>query len=298
MNSLITVYLQLLNLKDAIFQEIIHADATVAVVYKVTPKNSTMPFILKICTRPKDYLNELYFLNYFTGTLPVPRIIKTLEPQEGIAGAILMEYVPGNLITPQDFTDELCYEIGQTLAIIHQSRTARYGDLTKPEALSDDPRTYFIEKFEEGLIECTNNLPEDLVTQCRTYFYENIDLLLDADGPCIVHRDFRPGNLLINNGKLQGIIDWSAARASFAQEDFCSLEHTNWPANPAHKQAFLDGYASIRPVPDYHGMMPLLRLSKAIGVIGFTVKRGTWYSRDAHFYTFNRKFLETLLLKK
>jgi hypothetical protein len=41
-------------------------------------------------------------------------------------------------------------------------------------------------------------------------------------------------------------------------------------------------------------MMPLLRLSKAIATIGFTVKRGTWDGRDAHLYQFNRRFLAEL----
>ncbi len=40
------------------------------------------------------------------------------------------------------------------------------------------------------------------------------------DGTCVVHRDYRPGNLIVHDGKLQGIIDWTGARTSFAEEDF------------------------------------------------------------------------------
>ena len=28
-----------------------------------------------------------------------------------------------------------------------------------------------------------------------------------TDGPCIVHRDFRPGNLMALNNQIQGVID-------------------------------------------------------------------------------------------
>ncbi len=295
MNNLITLYQQLLHLTDATFEPIIHEDATVAIVYKVTMQTSSTPFILKICTRSKDYFNEVYFLNYFVGALvPVPRIIRAIDPEEAIYGAILMEYIPGSLLTLNDFTDELAHGIGALLARIHHNRTTGYGDLTRPQTLSPDPREHFTHKFEEGLAECNNHLPKALIEQCRTYFNTHINLLDLADGPCIVHRDFRPGNILINNGKVQGIIDWAASRASFAQEDFCSLEHNNWPTKEAHKQSFLEGYASIRPLPNYSDMMPLLRLCRAIAILGFTVKRGTWHTNDAHMYQFNLQFLETL----
>jgi aminoglycoside phosphotransferase (APT) family kinase protein len=39
--------------------------------------------------------------------------------------------------------------------------------------------------------------------QCQDYFNHNINLLGSADGPCITHRDFRPGNILIHEGKIQ-----------------------------------------------------------------------------------------------
>lgn len=297
MNNLITVYQELLDLSDATFEPIIHQDAIVAIVYKITIQGSSTPFILKICTRSRDYFNEIYFLNYFAGSLiPVPRIIKTISPAPDIMGALLMEYIPGTLLTLNDLTDELAYEIGALLARIHNNRTAGYGDLTQPQKLSQNPRVYFTEKFEEGLAECASHLPPTILKECRAYFNTYIDLLSVADGPCIVHRDFRPGNLIINNGKVQGIIDWAAARSSFAQEDFCSLGHNNWLTKESHKQLFLKGYASIRPIPEYISMlMPLLRLSKAIAVIGFTVKRGTWQTTDAQLYRFNRQFLETLL---
>jgi hypothetical protein len=41
--------------------------------------------------------------------------------------------------------------------------------------------------------------------------------------------------------------------------------------------------------------MPLLRLSKALGTIGFTIKRGTWSTTSAHIYKANYHFLETFL---
>lgn len=52
-------------------------------------------------------------------------------------------------------------------------------------------------------------------------------------------------------------------------------------------------YASMRPIPDYKHIMPLLRLNRAFATIGFTVKRGTWNNLHALLYQLNRQYLVT-----
>jgi aminoglycoside phosphotransferase (APT) family kinase protein len=294
MNDSISLYQERLNLHNAIFTRIEHEEAMVALVYKITLSSGT-ELILKICDRPNDFAREVYFLKYFAGVIPVPRIVDSVEPAVGIHGAILMECLPGASLPITDFTDALAYEMGSLLARIHCNRTTGYGDLIFPYDLHNDPRIYFTQKFQEGMAECANHLPETLLDQCQQYYEKHSDLLLAADGPCITHRDFRPGNVLVDNGTIQGIIDWSSARASFAQEDFCAMEHREWPTFSSTKNSFLAGYASIRPVPNYSDMMPLLRLSRAIAVIGFTVKRGTWRTSNAQWYQFNRQYLENYI---
>ncbi|MBX9831109.1 phosphotransferase [Candidatus Babeliales bacterium] len=291
MDNLITAYQERLNLQNATFSRIDHEDATVAIVYKIT-QPANVPLILKVCIRPNDYLHEVYFLKYFADILPVPQIVHVVQPEPTLHGAILMECLPGTPLKTRDFNDARAYEIGSLLARIHLNRTAGYGDLTQPNNLTLDPRVSFTQKFEEGLAECENHLPKTLIEQCRSYYNAHINLLTSADGPCITHRDFRAGNVIIDQGKLLGIIDWSSARAGFAQEDFCPLEHGGWPANPNAKESFFAGYASIRPVPDYKTMIPLLRLSRAIAIIGFTVKRETWNGHAAQLYQLNRQFLD------
>jgi len=64
-----------------------------------------------------------------------------------------------------------------------------------------------------------------------------------------------------SDGDVQGVIDWSSAKGGFAEEDFCPLEFGGWSNNSSYKEAFLEGYAPIRKVPEYGYMMSLLRLS-------------------------------------
>lgn len=292
MKDLLPRYKQILNLQTATFSLIEHEDAMVAIVYKITQPNGK-ELILKICERTPHYLREIYFLTHLAETLPVPKIIQAIEPSQDVYGAILMECLPGALLKTEELTEPLAYEIGSCLARIHLNRLKGYGDLIQGN-LSTDPRTYFTLKFEEGLEECKHHLPVRLLEKCQRYYTANLDLLAAVDGPCMVHRDFRPGNLMVHNGKLQGIIDWVGVRASFAEEDLFSMEHGEWiiPAN--FKNAFLNGYASVRPIPNYVHLVPFLRLNKAIATIGFLVRCGTWETSAARLYSYNRQFLESL----
>lgn len=294
MKDVISAYKERLHLKKAHFSYIDHDDAMVATVFKLTLENG-QHLILKVCSRTGDYLREAYFLNHFSGKLPVPHVIQLIPPETNLHGAVLMECLPGELLKIGALNDKLAHEIGSLLGRMHLERVRGYGDLTEPPSLSGDPRIPFTMKFEEGLEECKDHLPIVLLDKCRQYYNQHIDTLNTTDGPCTIHRDFRPGNIIIDQGKIQGIIDWSSARGGFAEEDFCPLEFGEWSNNSAYKNAFLAGYKNIRKVPDYHRILPLLRLSRAIGAIGFTVKRGTWEGKGSKIYQFNRQYLESFL---
>jgi Ser/Thr protein kinase RdoA (MazF antagonist) len=287
-------YRDYFHLHNGAFTRIDHNDTMVAIVYRITEPNKD-PLILKICTRTKDYVREEFFLKFLKDTVAVPRIIQMAPPQENLKGAILMECLPGTLLDTNELTESLSFEIGFQLASIHSHRLKGYGDT--PQSISClDPRPYFSQKFEEHFNECVHHLPQPLLTSVRRFYESHLDLLVLTDGPCAVHRDFRPGNLIVLNGKLQGIIDWASASSGFAEEDFCSIEHEGWLANQQNKRSFLAGYASKRPTPDYQSTSLLLRLNKALGIIGFAMKQSSWTEAITKIYRFNLQFLETFFL--
>lgn len=285
-------YQKQLALQSATFTHIDHTDTIIAEVYKVvTPGKKS--FILKICPRIDDYYREALFLRQLKDCIPVPQVIATVEPSSSHFGAILMEYVKGELLKDEDWSNEIAFEIGIALAHLHNNRTDGYGDLTKPTTLVREPNQYFNEKFQEELDECKGHLPESLIEKCNMYLASYQSLLINVDGPCIVHRDFRPGNMIVSQGRLQALIDWASARSGFAEQDFCSIEHFKWAPHSKYKKALLDGYSSIRPVPNYQPIMPLLRLGRALAVIGYTFKSKTWDNNNSSLYTFNRQFLDS-----
>lgn len=291
MKNHISFYLEHLNLSNVSIVRVDHEEAMDAMVYKITPQNGS-PLILKISSQPTSYFREVYSLKHFSNLISVPHIIQTMPPQIGVDGAILMDCLPGELLTKEHLTEKLAHELGTILAKIHLNKISGYGDLIN--TFNPDPRIPFKEKFEEGLAECADHFQKTLLDKCQNYFNSHLHLLDSVDGPCIVHRDFRPGNVIVHEGKIQGIIDWASARASFAEEDFCSLEHEGW-CDSYIKKYFLKGYASIRKLPDYSNIMPLLRLNKAIATIGFLVKRKTWNTTHTSLYQDNLQFLDSFL---
>ena len=203
-------YRQLLKLSEDIeFIKIEHDNAMVANVYKIIQPNQP-PLILKICESPLHYKNEVYFLNYFSRQLSVPKVIDTIIPSKEIPGAVLMEYLPGNLLTPSAITKEIAFEIGRSLGAIHKNKTNDFGYLNRNLELNSNPIQHFKEKFQEGINECKNHLPKEIITKSLDYFNESLHLLEKADGPRIIHRDFRLGNIIIDQNTLRGIIDWSS----------------------------------------------------------------------------------------
>ncbi len=206
-----------------------------------------------------------------------------------------MECLPGAILKKENLTGPLAFHMGTLLAKIHLNRAPGYGDVTKPAALSNQPHTPFSTKFQKSLAECSSHLSQTRVTLCEKYMHDHLSLLDSVDGPCMVHGDFRPGNIMVFNGAIQGIIDWSSSRADFAEEDFCTLEYHDWGKDLTIKASFLDGYASIRPVPEYAEIMPLLQLSKALASMGWTIRTNTWDNKGAEFYMSNRRFIELLV---
>lgn len=289
--ALIDAYLTKLDLNSANFELIEHEDAMVAPVFKIFKANEQ--FILKICENKKHYLREKFFLNYFLGQILVPKVIDSVDPENNICGAILMEYINGSVMKITDFNTSVAYQSGALLAMIHNNRTKGYGELIETAKLDSSPVQSFTLKFEEGLEECIGHLPNQLIEQIKSYLYQNVNLLNSVDGPCIVHYDFRPGNIIAQNNKVVAIIDWSSSRSSFAEEDFCSFEHVEWLIDASTKKEFLEGYASVRPVPNYSKVMLLLRVSKAVASIGFIVKQGVFNPNRDKWYRLNLNFLET-----
>ena len=290
MNLPVDEYLRLMSIEAAKIEKIAHEKSMSSNVYQILSKDQT-PMILKICFNPERYRRETYYLDRLKNQLPVPGIIERLEPVKERQGAILMQFLAGAPLSNAELSDDLSYQMGSHLARLHRLSAEKYGDLSlngPPSEPIQELRLYFQESIEE----CQPVLPQSLLDKARKFFENNLPDPGQLDGPCIVHRDFKPGNIMADKCHIQGIIDWENARGSFAEEDFVQMDRLVWSEDARSKKPFLEGYAKIRPLPDIDPVLPLLRLCKALGAIGFTIRRGTWKTIHRATYEKNLEFLK------
>lgn len=273
---------------------IVHEDSLSSEVYRVRlSKGSSV--ILKFSYTPTRYRKEKYYLMLLQEIIPLPQILHTIDPEKGFHGALILEDVPGNLLKAETLSDDTAFELGEVLARLHSVSVESYGDLSTPKskrkALS--PVELMQNYFEGSLSECKHNIDPKLLAKCTEYVEKNLSVFLEAQGPCIVHRDFRPGNTIALNGKVKAIIDFEIAMGSFPEEDFAMMETLAWHQHPRTRAPFLKGYASVRPLPEnLEEILPLLKLLKALGAIGFTFERNSWKTHHAHVYQNNLAFIE------
>jgi serine/threonine protein kinase len=294
LERLFVIYGERLGLPKTRFRLIQHEDAIVAWVFRIDLLDGSQQ-ILKVFPRAGDSNRELYSLCRMEGKIPVPKVIRHFPPESNLPGALLMEFINGELMDIEKCSEELFFEAGASMGRLHMERAEGYGDPINSQPLDDHAIHSFLIKFSENMNECRGHLSEPLLGKCQQFFDQKIGLLAKVDGPCLVHRDFRPRNILATSQGITGIIDWSSSRFWFAEEDFFPLESGDWSKHSEQKKLFLRGYASIRPIPDYLRVMPLIGLNQALGVIGFTLKRQTWNGPHSSLYRSNLQQLESIL---
>ena len=288
------------GIKHTTLELIAHEDSLSSQVYRVLPAQGST-CILKLCYNTTRYRKEKYYLKELLGVIPVPEVLHTVDPEEGFHGALILEEIKGDLLKAKTLTDAEAFQLGEILARLHSVPVESYGDLSLPKAKrkGKSPLEMMQRYFDGSLSECKHVVEKKLLDQCTDYVEKHLSVLLNAQGPCIVHRDYRPGNVLAQGGTVRAIIDFELALGSFAEEDFAQMERLAWEDHPHSRIPFHEGYASIRPLPEaLHEILPLLNLLKALGAVGFTWERGTWKTDHAHIYTNNLIFIEKFLANK
>lgn len=135
--------------------------------------------------------------------IPVPRpIALDADGRWFGAPALVMSRLPGRAdVKPDDLAGWL-RQLAHTLAAIHQTDpTGAAGSL-----LGDPPLGHWGIGDWERLQLDRSALVDRCVAAIRRY------RLSPDTAPVLVHGDFHPGNILWNQGKLTGVVDWSAAR--------------------------------------------------------------------------------------
>lgn len=180
-----------------------------------------------------------------------PQHICDLPASDGIAEGYVMsreqgEALPAKILAQEQYAaarDNLAFECGQQLAMIHQIPVAKL-----PEGLSTLSTSQRLDNFQQLSDRFGNLSPvhQLAINWLREHQPEQ-------HASCLLHGDFRNGNLLVNLDGLSSILDWELAHIGHPEEDLGYLCANVWRFGRADKpvggfgdyQQLLDGYQSI-----------------------------------------------------
>lgn len=238
-----------------------------------------MVCIAKFTSNIRKAKREHFWLQKLAGMYPCPRAIALFHDRKG--SCLLMTEIEGQTLTAEDFSNSLARKAGKLLAQLHAIPVENFSDMDEEKTSAGQ---LLNEYFERSLSEC-HHLGDNWIGRVKNRFEEDFSRVVSfLSGPCIVHRDYRPGNLLVRERKITGVIDFENTLQGFPEEDFALMQALVWDENPTTKEDFINGYTTIRKLPCLERVMPFLLFCKSLGVLGVTSssKDNNEIHRDVH----------------
>lgn len=268
--------------------------------YSSTVRRIILPsgecLILKIPYARHKLLRELTALEALQHDLPVPKVVDAWIPEGEGCGAMLLSHLPGRIIE-EPVTPVLAHELGELLARLHAHRLPWHGEVFEPaNPAEQDWWDVMRKRFQDWLRSCEGVVDAGLIQDIRAAHSVLSDGLPRPDGPCWVHADFRPANVLIeSHQQITGLIDFESARGGSADYDFVKMSLEVWDAVPGTEEAFLRGYDNIRQHPDVSRSLAFYQLHNAVGGLAWCIRR-----TDTHdpFYEENITVVYDILNEK
>ncbi|MGN7413009.1 phosphotransferase family protein [Paenibacillus sp. SAF-068] len=244
-------------------------------VYKLTLVSGENVYV-KIPFNKDKLFREFQMLEQLKDVIPVPKVLDIWDGDESDIGALLLSAIQGIPCTGE-MDENLSFQIGMYHAMLHEVKTPGYGyHGSDGFKLLDQNnwRLYIKSNFEKWKEPCKEILDPELVERCIHHFDGVFSALPHPDGPCIVHMDFRPGNILVNGNEVAGIIDFESARSGSSEIDFTKVNRYIWKVNPRTKIPFIKGYESIRPMMALESVLPFYDMYDAFSAVVWCKNRG------------------------
>ena len=266
-------------------------DSFSSMVYKCILRNGETVFVKIPYTRVK-YERELAAYEILTGHVPIPQLLDFWEGGDNCPGAFLLSELKGHPLS-ETASPEVAYQIGALQASMHQIQPS---NTIVPGAIQNEfPHWHeFIEKQFYSFAEHVKELlDEELFMASLRKFEQMKGELPTPDGPSFVHMDFRPANIIVENGRVIGMIDFESVRFGSTEIDFTKIHRDFLKSDPALSNSYQEGYNSIRPMIDLQAVLPFYRFVDAFNSIGWSQKRGL--EKNFAFYKANLRILKEML---
>jgi aminoglycoside phosphotransferase len=254
-------------------ERIVKVDESYSSTVRILSLNSGERLVLKIPYVKRKLIREISALQGLKGDLPVPELVDFWSGDDETPGALLLAHLPGQIISGE-VTPQLAFDLGALLGKLHTHELEHYGDI-KPRTgeSSSDWWAIMDGRFSDWKKYCMDVMPPEIYQKTLDMYARLSAYLPEPDGPCWVHHDYRPGNVLVEDNRFCGLIDFESARGGSVDLDFIKIKNEVWDIYPNTKEPFFRGYASIRPVPAIEQSLPYYSLYIAFGGIAWCVRR-------------------------
>jgi Ser/Thr protein kinase RdoA (MazF antagonist) len=224
--------------------------------------SNSEPHELENCVRSFDFLKETQ--------VPVPTSFTDGVKDFESSHYVIVEDLPGEAITK--VTDSSITErAGRYLALIHNSKSfEKEGWIEwengEPEVLG----------FEEGSLQArVKQLMQERLEFCREYdmmwlaeiiekfLQRHADKLPEDFKPVFVHHDFNPGNTLVENGEITGILDLDYAHSSHSHRDLAKAANKFW-LRGGDRGTLYKGYEKERELENFEDNRDLYLLESLV----------------------------------
>ncbi|SLJ89256.1 MULTISPECIES: phosphotransferase family protein [unclassified Paenibacillus] len=244
-------------------------------VYKLTLLSGEDVYV-KIPYNKDKLFREFQMLEILKDVIPVPKVLDIWYGDESNTGALLLSAIQGVPCT-ENMDEKLSFQMGVYHAMLHEVKTPGYGYHSNDGFNILDQnnwRLHIKNNFEKWKEPCKELLEPALYERCILHFDGVFSALPDPDGPCFVHMDFRPGNILVNGNKVTGIIDFESARGGSSEIDFTKINRYIWEVNPRTKSPYFEGYQTIRNMLNLEIVLPFYNFYDAFSAVVWCKNRG------------------------
>lgn len=131
---------------------------------------------------------------------------------------------------------ELLVELGRSMQLLHAHQAESFDGLTTWHELLQ----HNADRYQPAIGPNDRELADKAVRLLGGYLHE----VPDSDQAVLVHFDLRPGNLLVKNNTIVGLIDFESCRGGHASMDFFKLWQQVAPHVPDGLDSVVAGYRS------------------------------------------------------
>lgn len=242
-------------------------------VYLVQTDNGEK--ILKFSHNEGKFWREIKTIEFLEDHISVPKILSTASPEASHKGAILMEKISGKAISSESFTNELAESCGESLGRLHSIPVHGLGAFEKEGFKKysftnwwDYRKDLVLGAWTKGI---ESTVDSEILKKSKAIlnsYYEK----LQSDENCLVHCDFRPGNVLADS-TVTGIIDFESARTGDGAYDFIKFHEALFHRPNGFWQNFLRGYSKFKSLPDLENLIPYYEFELNYGFLYWATSR-------------------------